>query len=114
MKKITLKIMRSFKHSSGKKRSQGVGNGACGFSRSARGSPGVKAAAGGGFNSRVTEKAPYVLGEELARFEIAFAQYCGVEFALGVGNGLDALVLILRALGMAQGMRSWYPARLSK
>lgn len=39
----------------------------------------------------------YVLGQELAAFEEEFASYCGVQQAVGVGNGLDALSLILRA-----------------
>lgn len=38
-----------------------------------------------------------ILGEEVAQFEKEFAEYCGVKHALGVANGLDALVLILRA-----------------
>lgn len=39
----------------------------------------------------------YVLGEEVVRFEQAFAEYCGTRHAIGVGSGLDALILILRA-----------------
>ncbi|MBG0842085.1 DegT/DnrJ/EryC1/StrS family aminotransferase [Ectopseudomonas toyotomiensis] len=40
----------------------------------------------------------YIHGEECQAFEYEFAAYCGVKHAVGVGNGLDALVLILRAL----------------
>lgn len=40
----------------------------------------------------------FIQGEECRAFEADFASYCGVEQAIGVGNGLDALVLILRAL----------------
>lgn len=47
--------------------------------------------------ARVIDSGWYVLGEELAAFEQAFADYCGVRHAIGVGNGLDALTLILRA-----------------
>jgi dTDP-4-amino-4,6-dideoxygalactose transaminase len=36
----------------------------------------------------------YVLGKEVAEFETKFAEYCGVKHCIGVGNGLDALVLI--------------------
>lgn len=39
----------------------------------------------------------YVLGEEVSNFEKAFADYCGTKYCIGVGNGLDALVLILKA-----------------
>lgn len=45
----------------------------------------------------------YLLGDELAAFERAFAAYVGVPHALGVANGLDALVLGLRALGVGAG-----------
>ena len=46
--------------------------------------------------ARVIDSGWYVLGEELAAFEHEFADYCGVRHAVGVGNGLDALSLILR------------------
>ncbi len=39
----------------------------------------------------------YILGERLQSFESAFAQYCGVKHCIGVANGLDALVLLLKA-----------------
>jgi dTDP-4-amino-4,6-dideoxygalactose transaminase len=39
----------------------------------------------------------YILGNEVKAFETNFAQYCGVPYCIGVGNGLDALVLILKA-----------------
>lgn len=46
--------------------------------------------------ARVIDSGWYVLGKELAAFEREFAAYCGVRHAVGVGNGLDALSLILR------------------
>lgn len=46
--------------------------------------------------ARVIDSGWYVLGEELAAFEREFADYCGVRHAVGTGNGLDALSLILR------------------
>jgi dTDP-4-amino-4,6-dideoxygalactose transaminase len=39
----------------------------------------------------------YIGGNYLAKFEAEFAQYCGVKYCLGVANGLDALILTLRA-----------------
>ncbi|HZX69444.1 MAG TPA: DegT/DnrJ/EryC1/StrS family aminotransferase [Rhodanobacter sp.] len=45
---------------------------------------------------RVIDSGWYVLGGELAAFEHEFAAYGGVRHAVGVGNGLDALSLILR------------------
>lgn len=47
--------------------------------------------------ARVIDSGWYILGEELKAFEDEFAQWCGVDHAIGVGNGLDALSLILRA-----------------
>ena len=46
--------------------------------------------------ARVIDSGWYVLGQELAAFEREFAAYCGPDHAVGVGNGLDALTLILR------------------
>ena len=46
---------------------------------------------------RVIDGGWYVLGQEVTAFEKEFAAYCGVKHCVGVGNGLDALVLILRA-----------------
>lgn len=53
--------------------------------------------------SRVLENGWYVGGQELVRFETAFARYCESAHCVGVGNGLDALVLGLRALGVGPG-----------
>lgn len=39
----------------------------------------------------------YILGEKLVAFERSFSSYCGVEYSLGVGNGLDALRIIFRS-----------------
>ena len=47
--------------------------------------------------SRVLESGWYILGEEVEAFEQEYAKYCGVKYCVGVGNGLDALVLIFRA-----------------
>jgi dTDP-4-amino-4,6-dideoxygalactose transaminase len=45
----------------------------------------------------------YVLGEEVEAFETEFAQYCGVDYCIGVSNGLDALRLMLEAYGVGSG-----------
>jgi dTDP-4-amino-4,6-dideoxygalactose transaminase len=52
---------------------------------------------------RVMESGWYVMGEELNTFENEFAAYCGVMHCVGVGNGLEALHLILRAYGIGEG-----------
>jgi dTDP-4-amino-4,6-dideoxygalactose transaminase len=45
----------------------------------------------------------YILGEEVEAFEQEFAEYCGVKHCIGVGNGLDALRLMLEAYGIGPG-----------
>ena len=47
--------------------------------------------------ARVIDSGWYVLGQEVEAFEREFAHWCGLPHAIGVGNGLDALSLILRA-----------------
>jgi len=49
------------------------------------------------------ERGDFILGKKVAEFESAFAKYCGVEHAVGVNSGLDALILSLRALGIGPG-----------
>ena len=46
---------------------------------------------------RVMNRGHFILGPELLEFEKAFASYCNTKFAVGVGSGLDALVLVLDA-----------------
>ncbi|WP_110931172.1 DegT/DnrJ/EryC1/StrS family aminotransferase [Paenibacillus bouchesdurhonensis] len=45
----------------------------------------------------------FILGKELEQFEAEFAEYCNAKYAIGVGNGLDALYLILKAYGIGAG-----------
>lgn len=52
---------------------------------------------------RFMRSAWYVLGRELEAFEQEFAGYCGVNHCVGVGNGLEALHLILRAYDIGPG-----------
>lgn len=53
--------------------------------------------------ARVYDSAWYVLGEEVAAFEREYAAFNQVPHAVGVANGLDALTLALRALGIGPG-----------
>ncbi len=46
---------------------------------------------------RVLESGWYILGKEVEAFEHEFSTYCGVDHCIGVGNGLDALILIFDA-----------------
>jgi dTDP-4-amino-4,6-dideoxygalactose transaminase len=52
---------------------------------------------------RVMDSGWYLLGRELEAFEAEFARYCGVKHCLGVGNGLDAIHLILRGYDIGLG-----------
>jgi len=52
----------------------------------------------------------FILGEEVSSFEKEFAAYCGVNHCIGVGNGLDALHLILRAYEIGEGDEVIVPA----
>ncbi|OGX81668.1 DegT/DnrJ/EryC1/StrS family aminotransferase [Hymenobacter coccineus] len=53
--------------------------------------------------ARVYDSAWYVLGDEVAAFEREYAAFNQVPHAVGVANGLDALALALRALGVGPG-----------
>ena len=53
--------------------------------------------------ARVLSSGWYILGEEVEAFESEWAAYCGARHAVGVANGLDALVLALRSLGIGPG-----------
>ena len=64
----------------------------------ARQSAGIEAAM-----KRVLDSGWYIRGVEVAAFEKEFSEYCGVAHCVGVANGLDALVLILRAYGIGTG-----------
>jgi len=48
----------------------------------------------------VLDKNMLIMGEECKQFEDEFAKYCGTKHAIGCGNGLDAIFLILRAFGI--------------
>ena len=52
---------------------------------------------------RVYERSWYIEGMEDRAFEESFAKYCGTKYCVGVGNGLDALILSLKALGIGNG-----------
>lgn len=52
---------------------------------------------------RVFENSWYIEGKEDEKFEQAFAEFCSSKYCVGCGNGLDALMLALKALGIKQG-----------
>ncbi len=59
---------------------------------------------------RVMESGWFIMGEELNAFEAEFAAYCEARHCVGVGNGLDALHLILRAMNIGAGDEVIVPA----
>ena len=58
----------------------------------------------------VLDSGYYVLGTEVAAFEKEFADHNGVRFCVGLANGLDALTLAVRALGIGEGDEVIVPA----
>ncbi len=60
---------------------------------------------------RVLDSGSIIMGAELAAFEEEFAAYCGVKHCIGVGNGLDALALALRARGIGPGDEVLVPSQ---
>lgn len=59
---------------------------------------------------RVLQNSWYIRGAENASFEREFAQYCDMNYCVGVGNGLDALTLALKALNIGPGDEVIVPA----
>ena len=65
------------------------------------------------FNSKIQhilDSGWYLQGKENEQFCTDFSKYCGTKYALGVGNGLDALKLIIRAYGFSPGDEIIVPA----
>ncbi len=60
--------------------------------------------------SRVLKHSWYIHGEEDRSFEKSFAEYCGSQYCIGVGNGLDALSLSLKALEIKEDDEVIVPA----
>jgi dTDP-3-amino-3,4,6-trideoxy-alpha-D-glucose transaminase len=60
--------------------------------------------------SRVLDSGWYLLGPELEAFEREFAEYCGTRHCVGLGSGLAALELTLRAAGIGPGDEVIVPA----
>ena len=59
---------------------------------------------------RVLDSGWYLLGKECEAFEQEFAAYCGVKHAIGCANGLDALKLVIKAMGIGPGDEVIAPA----
>ena len=61
---------------------------------------------------RVFRRSWYIGGEEDISFEHAFAKYCGVKHCAGCGNGLDALMLALKAMDIGAGDEVIVPSNM--
>lgn len=59
---------------------------------------------------RVLQNSWYIRGTENTSFEREFAQYCDMNYCIGVGNGLDALTLALKAFNIGPGDEVIVPA----
>ena len=53
--------------------------------------------------SRVLDSGWYILGKEVGAFEREWSKLCGTRFAIGVGNGMDAIEIALRSLNVGPG-----------
>jgi dTDP-4-amino-4,6-dideoxygalactose transaminase len=60
--------------------------------------------------ARVLDSGRFIGGEAVERFEQDWAAYCGTRHGVGVGNGTDALQLVLRGLGIGRGAEVVVPA----
>ena len=60
---------------------------------------------------RVMDAGWFILGPEVESFEREFAEYCGVRHCVSVGNGLDALRLILEAHAIGAGAEVIVPGQ---
>ncbi len=52
---------------------------------------------------KVLDHSQFILGHEVKTFEEKFSQYCGVNYAIGVNSGTDALFLAMKSLGVGKG-----------
>ncbi len=52
---------------------------------------------------RVFDHGQFILGPEVEEFELRFAQFCQTKYAAGVGNGTDAIIFALKAIGIQPG-----------
>ena len=73
--------------------------------------PGEDAAAVRAAIDRVIARGWFVLGPEVDAFEAEFAAACGASHAIGVGNGTDAIALLLRAIDCSACMSAACPYR---
>tara|TARA_A100001011_G_scaffold400671_1_gene517438 strand:+ start:5596 stop:6681 length:1086 start_codon:yes stop_codon:yes gene_type:complete len=59
---------------------------------------------------KIINNCDFINGQKVNEFEIKFAKYCGSKFAIGCGNGTDAILLALKALNLKEGSEVILPA----
>jgi dTDP-4-amino-4,6-dideoxygalactose transaminase len=57
----------------------------------------------------IIKKTNFILGDEVTKFEVAFAKYCNVKYAISCANGTDALILALKALHLPKNSEILVP-----
>lgn len=58
----------------------------------------------------ILDKGWFILGEEVKKFEQSFAAYCKTDHCIGLANGLDALIIALKALNLPEGSEVIVPS----
>ena len=58
----------------------------------------------------IIENTAFIGGDALKTFESRFAEFCGANYCVGVGNGTDALWIVLKSLGIGNGDEVIVPA----
>ena len=58
----------------------------------------------------IFKKNNFILGESVFKFEKKFAKFCGAKYAVGCGNGTDALTIALKILNLPKGSEVIIPA----
>ena len=56
----------------------------------------------GSFQNSI-ERSAFIMGDDVLSFEKSYASFCGANYCVGVGNGTDALTLVLKVLGVEEG-----------
>ncbi len=60
--------------------------------------------------SNVIDSGTYILGDEVSNFEKEYSNYCQAKYTIGVGNGMDAIILMLKAAGIGPGNEVLVPS----
>ena len=59
---------------------------------------------------KIIKNSDFIIGKKTKEFEASFAKYCNAKFAIGCGNGTDALYLALKSLNLKKGSEVILPA----